>query len=268
MTLGGNVPLGGERNMPYQILSLDAVAEYLHLTPADVAQRVKCNEIPHEKRGRRIVFSKDKIDLWASQRLLRLPGQRLAEYHQKSTRGTREILPRQTLLPEMIQPGFIAPALPAKTKSSVLHELVGLAGATGRLNNPADLLASLEAREILCSTGMPGGFALPHPRVPDPYLFEASFIVLGRTVQEIHFGAPDGQPTNLFFLICCKDDRLHLHTLARICLIAQKSAGLSQLRQAPDAALMHASLLAAESPGNGRMRISPNAFRIFMVGEL
>src|ERR1035441_8987433 len=95
---------------------------------ADVAQRVKRNEIPHEKRGRRIVFSKEAIDLWASQRILRLPEQRLTEYHRKSTLGTREILPRQSILAEMIQPGYIAPALPAKTKSSVLHELVALAG--------------------------------------------------------------------------------------------------------------------------------------------
>jgi mannitol/fructose-specific phosphotransferase system IIA component (Ntr-type) len=232
--------------MSYKVLSLDDVAAYLHLTPEDVAQRVKCNEIPHEKRGRRVVFDKDKIDLWASQRLLSLPGQRLTEYHRQTTRGTREILPRQTLLPEMMEPGFIAPALPAKTKSSVLHELVELAGTTGRLNNARDLLASLEAREALCSTGMPGGFALPHPRVPDPYLFESSFIVLGRAVQEIFFGAPDGQPTSLFFLVCCQDDRLHLHTLARICLIAKKTAILDQLRQASDAAAMHGLLLAAE----------------------
>ncbi len=242
----GSVLRGSELNMPYQILSLDAVAEYLHLTKEDIAQRVKCNEIPHEKRGRRIVFSKDEIDLWASQRLLRLPGRRLEEYHRESTTGTGEILPRQSLLPEMIQPGFIAPALPAKTKSSVLHELVALAETTGRLNNPQDLLASLAAREALSSTGMPGGFALPHPRVPDPYLFETSFIVLGRTVQEIHFGAPDAQPTDLFFLICCQDGRLHLHTLARVCLMARRTAILDQLRQSPDAPSMRASLLAAE----------------------
>lgn len=171
----------------------------------------------------------------------------MAEYHQKSTRGTQEILPRQALLPEMIQPGYIAPALLAKTKSSILHQLVVLAETTGRLNDPLSLLASLEAREALCSTGMPGGFALPHPRVPDPYLFEASFIVLGRTVQEIHFGAPDAQPTNLFLLICCQDDRLHLHTLARICLMAQKSKFLDQLRQCSDAPSLHAALLAAEA---------------------
>lgn len=244
--------------MPYRILSLDAVAEYLHLTPDDLAQRVKHNEIPHEKRGHRIVFSKDEIDLWASQRLLRLPNRRLTEYHQKSTLGTRKILPRQALLPEMIHPGFISPALPAKTKSSVLRELVALAEATGRLNNPGDLLASLEARETLCSTGMPCGFALPHPRVPDPCLFESSFIVLGRTVQEIHFGAPDGQPTDLFFLVCCQDDRLHLHTLARLCLLARQTAILSQLRLSPDAADMHACLLAAEEEGLGEAKSLAN----------
>jgi excisionase family DNA binding protein len=232
--------------MSYQILTLDAVAEYLHLAPDDIAQRVKRNEIPHEKRGRRVVFPKEAIDLWASQRLLRLPGQRLTEYHRKTTLGTQQILPRQTLLPDMILPAFIDPALPAKTKSSVLRELVALAGTTGRLINPQDLVASLEAREALCSTGMPGGFALPHPRLPDPYLFESSFIVLGRTVQEIFFGAPDAQPTNLFFLICCQDDRLHLHILARLCLIARQTAILDQLRQSPDAPSMHASLLAAE----------------------
>lgn len=232
--------------MSYQILTLEAVAEYLHLTSDDVAERVKRSEIPHEKRGRRIVFSKEEIDQWASQRLLRLPDQRLTEYHRKSTRGTRELLPRQLLLPERIQPGFISPALPARTKASVVREMAAMAGTTGRLNNRQELLASLEAREALCSTGMPGGFALLHPRVPDPYLFESSFIVLGRAVQEIFFGAPDAQPTDLFFLICCQDDRLHLHVLARICLMAQKTAILGQLRESQDAPSMHALLLAAE----------------------
>jgi len=233
--------------MAHQILSLEEVAEYLHLTQDDIAHRAKANEIPHEQRGHRLVFSKDAIDEWASQRVLSLPDKRLAAYHQKSTHGTREILPHQTLLPQMIEPGFIAPALLAKTKSSVLHELVALAETTGRLNDPQSLLASLEAREALCSTGMPGGFALPHPRVPDPYLFASSFIVVGRTLQEIHFGAPDGHPTTLFFLICCQDDRLHLHTLARLCLMARNTKMLDQLRLAPDAAAMHEALIAAET---------------------
>ncbi|MGA3285514.1 MAG: PTS sugar transporter subunit IIA [Verrucomicrobiota bacterium] len=232
--------------MPFQLLNLEGVANYLHLTPADIEQRVKNREIPFEKRGDRIVFRKSEIDEWASQHILGLPGQRLAVYHQKSTCHTRKILPQETILPEMLRSGAIASAMTSKTKASVLRDLVALAEKTGCLSDPKTLLASLEAREELCSTAVPGGLALPHPRSHEPYLFETSFIVVGRPIQEIHFGAPDGQPTHLFFLICCRDDRLHLHTLARLCLIVQKTKLLDRLREAPDAGTMRDSIIAAE----------------------
>lgn len=232
--------------MPFRLLDLEGVAHYLHLTVADVEQRVKDREIPFEKRGDRIVFRKSDIDAWASQRILGFSSQRLASYHEKSTRAARNILPHEAFLPEMLTAGAVASAMTSKTKASVLRDLVVLAEKTGRLNDAKSLLAGLEAREELCSTAMPGGFALPHPRTHEPWLFEASFIVVGRPVQEIHFGAPDGRPTHLFFLVCCQDDRLHLHTLARLCLIAQKTQMLDQLRAAPDAATMRDALIAAE----------------------
>jgi excisionase family DNA binding protein len=232
--------------MPYRLLSLDEVADYLHLTTADIEQRVKDREIPFEKRGGQIVFRKRAIDEWASQRILGFTPKRLAAYHQSSTRHTEKVLSRTTILPEMLDAGAIAPAMQSKTKASVLRDLVALAEATGHLYDPKALLASLEAREELCSTAMPGGFALPHPRFHDPYLFETSLLVVGRPVQEIHFGAPDGQPTRLFFLIGCQDDRLHLHTLARLCLIAQKTNVIDQLLAVPDAPTMRAVLIAAE----------------------
>jgi len=243
--------------MPFRLLDLEAVAEYLHLTVQDVEQRVKDREIPFEKRGDRIVFRKDEIDAWASQRILGFSSQHLADYHQKSTRQTRKMLEQEAILPEMLQAGAIASAMSSKTKASILRDLVTLAEKTGHLNDPKSLLASLEAREELCSTAVPGGFALPHPRSHDPYLFETSFMVVGRPVQEIHFGAPDGQPTHLFFLLCCQDDRLHLHTLARLCLIAQKTKVLEQLRDAPDAQTMRDSLIAAEQEILADRRIVP-----------
>lgn len=232
--------------MPYQLLNVEAVAEYLHLTPADIEQRVKDREIPFEKRGDRIVFRKSEIDAWASQRILGFAGPRLAVYHEQSTRHTRKILPHETILPEMLAAGAIDSAMTSRTKSSVLHDLVALADKTGNLNDPKTLLESLEAREELCSTAVPGGFAVPHLRSQEPYLFETSFIVVGRPIQEIFFGSPDGEPTRLFFLLCCQDDRLHLHTLARLCLIAQKTKVLDQLRDAPDAQTMREILIAAE----------------------
>ena len=232
--------------MSFEVLNLDEVANYLHLTRADIEDRLKNQEIPCEKRGDRTVFRKSDIDQLASQRILGFADQRLAAYHQKSTRHTRDFLPHEAILPEMIATGAVDSAMKSKTKASVLRDLVALAEKTGHVCDAKSLLESLEAREALCSTALPGGLALPHPRFHEPYVLEASFLVVGRPVQEIHFGAPDGRPTHLFFLICGQDDRLHLHTLARVCFIAQRTDVLAQLREAPDAVTMRDRLIAAE----------------------
>jgi nitrogen PTS system EIIA component len=232
--------------MPYRTIGIDEVARYLHLARTDVEQLVKHQDIPFERHGERLLFRKVDIDAWASRRILGLEGRHLAEYHTKSSRDMRRTEAREAMMPELIRPDFIDPALPAKTKASVVREMVGLARKTGWVCDPQGLQAGIEAREELCSTGLPGGLALLHSRFPDAYMFESPFIVLGRTVQEIPFGAPDGRATRLFFLLGCPDDRLHLHTLARLCLMAQKTDLLSQLSDAPEAQTMHQCILAAE----------------------
>jgi PTS system nitrogen regulatory IIA component len=66
------------------------------------------------------------------------------------------------------------------------------------------------------STALTRDVALPHPRHHAPYDIAESFIVVGRVSRGLPFGAADGSLTRLFFLICCKDDRTHLHVLARL----------------------------------------------------
>jgi len=230
--------------MPYRILNTDEAAKYLNLSRSDLDRLVKDQEVPFERRGDRVVFRRRDLDGWASQRILSANPKRLAEFHRRSTEHAG--LESNAILPELIQPDQIAPEIAAKTKPSVLREMVEFAAQTGWVFDPAELVESLQAREELCSTGFPGGLAFLHPRAQQPYRFEVSFLVLGRTLQPIYFGAPDGQPTDLFFLLCFKDDMLHLHALARLCLIAHKTDLLAQLRAAPDAAAMHECLIAAE----------------------
>jgi nitrogen PTS system EIIA component len=232
--------------MPHRIFNLEEVARYLHLATDEVKRRVKDRTIPFEKRGERVVFRKSLIDQWASQRILGLPEQRLADYHQQSTLGTREFIEQELILPGMLERGAVDSAMTSKTRASVLRDLAALADKTRQVGDLKGLIASLEAREALGSTAVPGGLALPHPHYHEPYLFLSSFLVVGRTIQEIPFGAPDGRPTNLFILICCQDDRFHLHTLARLCLMALTTDLLDQLRQVPDAKSMRDCLLAAE----------------------
>lgn len=233
--------------MPYRTFSLDEVASYLHLTNADVESLVKSQAMPFEKQGKRLIFRKVDIDSWASKRILGLEGKRLAEYHRRTSQAAQAILPEQALIPDRLRPEFIDPALAAKTKASVLREMASLAWKTGRVSDREGLLASLEAREELCSTGVPGGLALLHPRHPEPYLIETPFLALGRTVQEIPFGAPDGRPTDLFFLIGCPDDRMHLHILARLCYMVQRTELLTELRMASSAGSMFQVVVGSEA---------------------
>ncbi len=232
--------------MPYRTFDLKGVANYLHLSRTDVELLMRDSDIPFEKRGERLVFQKTEIDTWASKRILGLESRPLAEYHKKTSRSRQEQLAQEALIPQMMRPEFIDPALPAKTKASVLREMAALAVRTDRVWDPEGLVKGLSAREELCSTGLPGGLALLHTRQPDEHMFESPFIVLGRTVQQIPFGAPDGRPTDLFFLLASPDDRLHLHTLARLCLLAQKTDLLAGLRAAADAEEMYQCLVASE----------------------
>lgn len=232
--------------MSHRIFTTEELTDYLHLAPGDVEQLMRDSDLPHTQRGGRPVFRRSEVDAWASRRILGLPGKPLTAYHEKSVRGTREIFPGGGLIPEMLRPEYIDLALTSRTRASVVRDLVALAERTGRLLDPRELVQSIEEREALCSTALPGGLALLHARHHAEYRFEGSFVVLGRTVQAVPFGAPDGRPTRLFFLICCQDDRIHLHTLARLCLLAMNTDVIAQLFDAPDATAAYNLLVEAE----------------------
>jgi excisionase family DNA binding protein len=232
--------------MPHRMLTIEEVTDYLHLAPGDVRRLMSETDIPHTLRGGRTLFLRSDVDAWASQRILGLAGKRLDAYHEKSMRGTREIFPDDALIPQLLAPADIDLALPSKTRASVIRDIVALADRTGRVTDPKELVKSIEEREALCPTALPGGLALLHARHHAPFRYEGSFIVLGRTVQAVPFGAPDGRPTRLFFLICCEDDRIHLHALARMALMVMKTDLIDRLLDAANGETAHAALVAAE----------------------
>jgi mannitol/fructose-specific phosphotransferase system IIA component (Ntr-type) len=228
--------------MPHRTLSLDEVADYLHLRREDVERLVKTTDMPHTIRGGRPMFLRGDIDAWASCRILGLPDRRLTAFHEQTTSRLREIREGDALMPELMRTEYIDLNLSSRTKPAVIRDMVDFASRVGHVNDSKALLESVIAREELCSTALPGGMALLHARHHDEFLCDHSFLLLGRTIATIPFGASDGGHTRLFFLLCCQDDRLHLHTLARLCMMAAKTDLLAQLWHAPDADSAHAIL--------------------------
>lgn len=234
--------------MPYRVLNLAEASDYLHVTREDLERLVHYREVPFERQGQRLVFRKRDLDAWASRRILALPHARLHEYHHGSTRRVRRHRLGQTdaMVTELLQACAVAPALRSRTRAAVLRDMAALGAATGLVTAPEELLAELQEREALCSTALPGGYALLHPRHHDPYLFVDSFLAIGRAPCPLPFGAPDGGQTDIFLLVCCQDDRMHLHVLARVCVLCLQTGLLTGLRTATSEQEMLDAVRAAE----------------------
>ena len=228
--------------MPHRTFSCKEAAEYLHLTPTDVEKLVRQKEIPFEQKGKQVIFRKIDMDAWASRRILGLTDKSLTVYHKTTSAKADDNADSRAIISDLTKKAIIKTNMTSRTKPSLLRDMIALADKSGLLLNAKELLRSLELRESLCSTALADGFALLHPRHHDPYMFEDSFIAFGKTIRAIPFGASDGKETDLFFLICCQNDRLHLHVLARLCLMCRQKSFLMHLRQAATPAEIHECL--------------------------
>jgi PTS system nitrogen regulatory IIA component len=249
--LGGACPTGGGRYhlvMPHEVMNVQQVARYLNLSVGEVTKLAARGQLPARKVGGNFQFHKGEIDHWVERRMAGLSHDRLAEIeHGVSKHHGMEV--EAPLLAGLIPPGGVAAPLLARTRDGVIRALVEIADQAGLVYDRPRLIEEIRHREDLCPTALAPGVALPHPRHPLPHDIARSFLVAGRTAGGIPFGAQDGSLTRLFFLICCKDDRTHLHVLARISrmldeatveglLSAEDAEGMRQLLQRREEALL------------------------------
>lgn len=88
--------------------------------------------------------------------------------------------------------------LSGRSKNAVLKEMVACISRGHGVRDPELLLDMLERREMLGSTGIGKGVAIPHGRS----LAVVSLKVLfARSKEGVDFDAVDGKPVKLFFLI-------------------------------------------------------------------
>ncbi len=232
--------------MPHRIFNLTEAADYLHLTEEAVEELARSGDIPCEKQGGRLVFRQNDVDQWATRRVLEFSGKNLSDFHQRSTAKYHDLSSESSIIPALLKPEWIESGMTCRSKSSVIREMVDLADRTGLLCYRDELFESLVEREKLCSTALSGGLALLHPRNHEPYMFEDSFVVMGKTIGQVPFGSPDRSTTDIFFLICCQDDRIHLHVLARLCMMCHNTSLLLEMRGTDDPHELHRLLVASE----------------------
>lgn len=119
------------------------------------------------------------------------------------------------MITTLINQNLIKLSLSANSKEDVFKELIDVLYAQGRISDKVQFLADIKAREEQGNTGFEEGIALPHAKssaVVKPA------VVIGVHQQGIEYGADDGQPSKLFFMIASPDggDNHHIEVLAEL----------------------------------------------------
>ncbi|HME41897.1 MAG TPA: PTS sugar transporter subunit IIA [Syntrophorhabdales bacterium] len=120
--------------------------------------------------------------------------------------------------------------LKGETKEEVLRELVSSLKEMGLIENVEEAVKVILDREKLGSTGIGDGVAIPHGKMKK---LQNVLCAFGRSSKGIAFGAVDGQPVHIFFLLLAPEEStgLHLKMLSRISRIVRDASFRKKLME-------------------------------------
>lgn len=118
-------------------------------------------------------------------------------------------------LASLTRPELIFPDLPSTDRAAVLRDLSDRIAAQGLVRDSRELFQKLWEREQLGSTGVGSGVAIPHCKLPG---LRQGVVAVGMVPGGVDFGAPDGQPVRLLFVVLSPSaaPAEHLQVLATI----------------------------------------------------
>ena len=227
--------------MQKESYSIRELAAFLQRDPRMVEKMALQGDLPGRKVGGEWRFARAEVTRWLE---TNLPGYSDAELSRmeveslsfseavqaavdSSESGFGE--PR-SLVSALLPPACVSLNLRAGTRSSLLRELAAPAEQTWQVWDPVALLDSLREREERGSTAQPGGVAIPHPSRRLKAELGESVLAFARLASPLQFGSPDNQPTDLFFMVACRDDATHLQVLTRIARLVRLDGFLENAR--------------------------------------
>ena len=143
----------------------------------------------------------------------------------------------------ILPPEAVVADLSARDKKQVLKLLAAQASKLTGLSE-REIFSVLMEREHIGCTGMGNGVCIPHGRFDKLKGLHAVFAKLQKPVE---FGAADGRPVDLIFLLLSPStaNTEHIKALATISRLLRHKSLCESLRKAHDAKTLH-SLLTSE----------------------
>jgi PTS system nitrogen regulatory IIA component len=198
-----------------EVMTLPEVAAYLRLADKTVLRMVHKGQIPCAKVASQWRFLRSMIDDWLIAKMQAVPQNDLARLIESSP----EVVPLSRLLKAEqvvldVRPG---------PKEDVLRQLIRPLLRSRFIDQEKPFLDKLLEREAIVSTAVGRGVAIPHLRNPRDNPGGGPVLIVGICRAGTDFAAPDGQATQLFFLLCTDSEVVHLRVLAKVNRIAGRA---------------------------------------------
>ena len=233
-----------------RLMTLAELAGYLHMGKKTVLKLVSAKKVPGVLFDREWRFRRADIDEWLS--MQQEVGADFEEIGDGMEVPLGDLMPQEAIVHD----------LQATDALTVIEELAAHAYSHKWLNDKPWFIGALVEREALASTAMEGGIAFLHTRSRDTRKIRTPFVICGRSHRGIDFGAPDGKPTNLFFLLGLKYDKLHLPILGRLARLTMRNPTVvTRLRATTSPLKMRNLLLMLDADELSATPTMPAAYR-------
>lgn len=211
-------------------LTIRQAASYFGVDEATIRQWIQNRGLPVHRVNERLHLNAIEVWEWAVEQGIPVSRALLDE-----ARRTPERVPPLT---QLLEVGGIHRDVQGDDKNAVLASIVE------RLPLPAEvdrehLLAVLEAREAMGSTGIGDGIAIPHVRNPILLHVSRPLVALFLLRRPVDFDSIDRKPVHAVFVVVSPSVPAHLRILAELGFALRDPALRELLRtQAPDDRLL------------------------------
>jgi PTS system nitrogen regulatory IIA component len=136
---------------------------------------------------------------------------------------------------------LIFPDLQATDGPSVLRELAEKIASASPVREAETLFQRLWERELLGTTAIGNGVAIPHCKLNE---LPRVLVAIGTSREGVDFGAADGKPIRLFFLVASpsRSPAEHLQSLAAISKWVKGSGQVDRIAEMHDPAAIAAAI--------------------------
>lgn len=189
-------------------LKIHEAARLLGVDADEVDRWIHDKGLPAHRLNEQYHIHSVELQEWALEHGIRVPPE-LMDVNRANAGPAPDLL-------AALERGGLHPRIAGRTRDEVLAAVARLPGIPAPIDREL-LLQLLLAREMLASTGVGGGIALPHPR--SPIVLDVQVpptLLLCYLQQPVDFNAIDGKPVQALFLLLSPTIQDHLRMLSQL----------------------------------------------------